>query len=280
MGPVGFIVLVTRKTSDEAFRFVSQNREKAMVRQMTGLGRREKTEVQASLQLSPDEIAQAKAEQEEFFSGPEIIVDDRELVSRVAECLSSAGAHIRLERMVTGDYRIGERILVERKTSRDFVDTLIERDLLGQIRQMAVNCIKPVLIIEGGDLYCQRDIHPNAIRGALAAIGINFGVTIFMTATPQETAELLLVLARRESEEQNSERGSATKRIYQGNTEAQEAIIAAYPDIGLKYARSLLETFGSVQAVINAEKEDLLEVAGIGVKKAERIYDLSRLPYP
>lgn len=274
------IVLVTRRTSDEAFRFVSQNREKAMVRQMTGLGKKAKGEIQTALPLSPEDAARAKAEQEEFFSGPEVIVDDRELVSKVAECLSAAGANIRLERLVTGDYRIGDRILVERKTARDFVDTLVERDLLGQIRQMAVSCLKPVLIIEGGDLYSQRDIHPNAIRGALAAIGINFGVATFMTAGPQETADLLMVLARREADEANPERGSALKRIYLGNTEAQEAIIAAFPDIGLKQARSLLELFGSVQAVVNAEKEELLEVAGIGVKKAERIYDLSRFPYP
>ncbi|MFH0968127.1 MAG: DEAD/DEAH box helicase [Methanobacteriota archaeon] len=274
------IVLVTRRTSDEAFRFVSQNKEKAMVKQMAGLGRKVKGEIQTALSLSPEEQVRAKAEQEEFFSGPEVIVDDRELVSKVAECLSAAGANIRLERLVTGDYRIGERILVERKTARDFVDTLVERDLLGQIRQMAVSCLKPVLIIEGGDLYGLRDIHPNAIRGALAAIGINLGVTILMTGSPQETAELLMVLARREADEANPERGPALKRVYQGNSEAQEAIISAFPDVGLKYARSLLEVFGSVQAVINAEKEELLEVSGIGVKKAERIYDLSRLSYP
>ncbi len=179
-----------------------------------------------------------------------------------------------------GDYRIGERILVERKTARDFVDTLIERDLLGQVRQMSANCTKPVLIIEGGDLYSQRDIHPNAIRGALAAIGINFGVTIFTTSDPLETAEVLLVLARRESEEGTIERGSPLKHAYQGDREAQEAIISAFPDIGLKHARALLTAFGSVQAVMQADHDLLLQVPGIGAKKAERIYELSRLSYP
>ncbi|HWQ66758.1 MAG TPA: DEAD/DEAH box helicase [Methanospirillum sp.] len=273
------IVMITRNTSDEFFRFVSQNREKAMAKQMGRLGRRATNEAQAALTRSPEDAARDRAAQEEAFSGPEVVVDDRELVSKVAECLASAGAKISLERLLFGDYRIGDRILVERKTSRDFVDTLIERDLLGQIRQMAGNCLKPVLIIEGGDLYGQRDIHPNAIRGALAAIGINFGVTIFTSEGPQETADILMVLARRESDEGSQERGPAQKRVYEGNTEAQEAIIAAFPEIGLKHARSLLEAFGSLQAVIDAEKEDLQQVAGIGAKKAERIYELSRLPY-
>ena len=273
------IVLVTRSTSDEAFRFVSQSREKAMVRQMTGLGRKGKGEIQTALPVSPEEKVRDRIFQEEQFSGPVVIVDDRELVSRVTEFLSAAGANIQLERLISGDYRIGERILVERKTTRDFVDTLVERDLLGQIRVMAGSCIKPVLIIEGDDLYGQRDIHPNAIRGALAAIGINFGVTIFTTGSPQETAELLMVLSRRETEEGSPERGPALKHTYQGNAEALEAIIAAFPEIGLKHARSLLNAFGSVQGIINAEKEGLQQVAGIGAKKAERIYDLARLKY-
>ncbi len=272
------IVMVTRGTSDEISRFTSVRKERAMAKQMSGLGKRMKGEFQAALSVSPAEAAQDRAEQEEYF-GPEVVVDDRELVSKVSECLSAAGARIRLERLTMGDYRIGDRILVERKTTRDFVDTLIERDLLGQIRQMAANCIKPVLIIEGSDLYSQRDIHPNAIRGALAAIGINFGVTMFTTSGPQETAELLMILARRESEEGTVERGPQT-RTYQGNHEAQEAIITAFQDIGLKHARALLDAFGSVQAVIQADRDELLKVPGIGAKKAERIYELSRLSYP
>jgi len=273
------IVMVTRGTSDEISRFTSVRKERAMAKQMSGLGKRMKNEFQSALLVSPEEADKDRTEQEDHF-GPEIVVDDRELVSKVTEHLSSADARIRVERLPMGDYRIGERILVERKTARDFVDTLIERDLLGQVRQMSANCAKPVLIIEGGDLYSQRDIHPNAIRGALAAIGINFGVTIFTTSDPLETAEILLVLARRESEEGTVERGPPLKHAYQGDHEAQEAIISAFPDIGLKHARALLTAFGSVQAVMQADRDALLQVPGIGVKKAERIYELSRLSYP
>lgn len=273
------IVMVTRRTSDEAFRFVSQNREKAMVRQMAGYGKKKPGMFQTALSLSPEEGERDRVYQEEQFSGPVVIVDDRELVSKVTECLSSSGATVRVERLESGDYQIGDRILVERKTTRDFVDTLVERDLLGQIRHMAACCIKPVLIIEGGDLYAQRDIHPNAIRGALAAISINFGVSVFQTAGPQETAELLMVLARRESDDGNYERGPAGKGSYEGNARTLEAILSAFPEIGLKHARSLLSAFGSLQAVMNAEKEDLLIVSGIGEKKASRIYELSRLVY-
>ena len=274
------IVLVTRKTADETFQIVSRRREKAMATGMKNIVDHEKKILQTALPLDQEELQKAKETQEEYFSGPKIIIDDRELVSKVAEYLSSAGAVIRIERLFQGDYKIGDRILVERKTSRDFVDSLIDRDLLDQLRDMARVCPKPVLIIEGGDIYAQRDIHPNAIKGALAAISVSMGITIFQTRDPGDTADLLLVLARREEENGFTERGSSQKETYESLASAQEAIMSAFPDLGPKYARALLTAFGSLKAIIDAEKEDLLHIPGIGAKKAEMIYELSRRPYP
>lgn len=274
------IVLITRKTSDETFQHVSRNREKAMATEMRGLGKKKRTEIQTALSLDKQELDEARERQEEYFSGPRIIVDDRELVSKVAEHLSSSGAVIRVERLVQGDYRIGDRILVERKTSRDFVDSLIDRDLLDQLHQMAKSCQKPVLIIEGDNIYSQRDIHPNAIRGALAATSVSMGISVFQTGSPSDTADLLMVLARREEDTGRPDRGADQKERYEGEESIQEAVISAIPEIGPKYARTLLKKFGSVQAVLNAEKEELQSVPGIGEKKAARIYDLSRRKYP
>jgi len=274
------MVLVTRKTADETFQIVSRRREKAMATEMRDLGSHEKKLLQTALPLDQEELQKAKKVQEEFFDGPKITIDDRELVSKVAEHLSSSGAVIRIERLLQGDYKIGDRILVERKTSRDFVDTLVDRNLLDQLRDMARVCPKPVLLIEGGDIFAQRDIHPNAIRGALAAISVSMGISIFQTRDPCETADMLMILARREEEAGYKERGSGQKETYESLTTAQEAIISSFPDLGPKYARTLLTTFGSVKAIMVAEKEELLQVPGIGIKKAEMIYELSRRPYP
>jgi Fanconi anemia group M protein len=274
------IVLVTRKTADETFQIVSRRREKAMAAGMKNLARDERKIIQTALPVDREELKKAEETQEKFFSGPKIIIDDRELVSKVAEHLSTARAVINIDRLLQGDYKIGDRIIVERKTSRDFVDSLVDRDLLDQLRDMARVCPKPVLVIEGGDIYSQRDIHPNAIRGALAAISVSMGIAIFQTRDAGETADLLMVLARREEENGYKERGSTQKESYESLAAAQEAVISAFPDLGPKYARVLLNTFGSLKAIIDAEKEDLIQVPGIGVKKAEMIYELSRRPYP
>ena len=162
-----------------------------------------------------------------------IIIDDRETSSKVVEVLSNLGASIRVERLAHGDYAIGDRILVERKTARDFVDTLINRDLLGQVKEMAEAVTRPVLIIEGGDLYTQRDVHPNAIRGVLAALAVDMGVSLLFTRDEQDTAQMLFVLAKRE-EGERGERKVHPHKSHRSLREEQEYIVSSFPEIGMK----------------------------------------------
>ena len=269
------VVLVTKGTSDETYRFVSQSREKAMqsgIRRLAGSPSRD---------FSRASAVQAEGGQAligSFCEGPAIVVDDRETSSKVVEILSETGASITLRRLAFGDYAIGDRILIERKTARDFVDTLVERDLLGQVRDLAAHALRPVLVIEGGDLAGQRDIHPNAIRGVLAAITVDLGVSILFTRDEEDTAQMILVLARRE-ESEGGERKVPLRKDSRSVGHQQENIIASFPDIGLKNARLLLEHFGSVRGVIDADFSELVKVKGIGEGRARRIFDLAGKKY-
>ena len=238
------VVLVTKGTADEVYRHVSASKEKMMHKSMRTLG--------GAMTHPPKPAMEAQASIEEFGThATTIVIDDRETSSKVVEVLSNLEALIRLERLPHGDYAIGDRILIERKTARDFVDTLINRDLLGQLKEMADAATKPVLIIEGGDLFVQRDIHPNAIRGVLAAITIDLSISILYTKDEQETAQMIFVLARREDGERG-ERKVHPHKSYHSQKEEQEYIISSFPEIGMKNARLLLAHFGSVQAIVNA----------------------------
>ncbi|MCU0630701.1 MAG: DEAD/DEAH box helicase [Methanoregulaceae archaeon] len=272
------IVLVTKGTQDETFRYVSQSRERAMAKGIRQIGndlpQSFSTENKAT-QMSIEEFTETIVPS---GTGPAIIVDDRETSSKVVESLHTMGASISIQRLPVGDYAIGDRIIIERKTTRDFTDTLVNRDLLGQVRSLASSCIRPVLVIEGEDLCQERNIHPNAIRGTLSAIAIDLGVILLTTKDEADTAAMLLVIARRESEERG-ERAPSIRKPYHSHREQLESIIGTYPDIGLKNARLLLEHFGSVQGIINAGEKALSEVPGIGEKRAKKIYELSRHPY-
>ncbi|HUK92531.1 MAG TPA: DEAD/DEAH box helicase, partial [Methanomicrobiales archaeon] len=171
------VVFVTKGTSDEAYRYVSQTRERAMVTGMKNLQGRPAGQPPAGVATPAAARTPGQTAIDAFVpEGPEITADDRETSSRVVEHLSGLGARLRLHRLDCGDYLAGDRVLVERKTARDFVDTLVERDLFGQIRELASASSRPVLIIEGGDIYTARDVNPAAIRGALAAIAVDLGV--------------------------------------------------------------------------------------------------------
>lgn len=275
-GAGNIIVLVTKGTADETYRWISHSREKSMQKGIS------------SLKKMPCHNAAATEENKhqmsfsDFDCEPDkkIIADDRETSSAVVECLhKKSGIGLEIKRLESGDYAIGNQMLVERKTTRDFVDTLVERDLLGQIRQMADSCEHPVLIIEGTDLYAQRNITPNAIRGALAAISVQLGVSIFMVAGPEETAEMLYVLINRELGEPSGQPSLHHHKSYRSEREQLEYILSSFPGIGPHQARSLLEHFGSLSAVIGASEEELRAVDGIGKKISGVVTSLSTRKY-
>ena len=313
-------VLITKGTTDETFTHVSRVREKAMTKgirslsataasggfivttPMSGLGSGNGTADKGqnagmhNVQHIGQHIGQSSitaftgvnAENGTAVAGahsdnpvPLVIADDREGSSKVVEALHRSGISMGFERLEFGDYAIGDRILVERKTARDFTDTLVERDLIGQIKRMADAAIKPVLIIEGEDLYTQRNLNPNAIRGALCAIAIGMGVSIFYTKTPEETADLLYVMAKRED---NSTEGGLKSphfhKTYRSKREQLEYIVSAFPGTGLKNARILLGHFGSIENIVNATEEELRAVSGIGEVSAKKIYETARERYP
>ncbi|MCC7565766.1 MAG: DEAD/DEAH box helicase, partial [Methanomicrobiaceae archaeon] len=270
------VVLVTKDTSDETFRYVSQRRERAMISGIKSMSTRHPPSPPPEASLP---VLTKQTQFTEFMStGPAITADDREAASRVVERLYELGAALELRRLDVGDYAIGERILVERKTARDFVDTLVERDLFGQISELVHAVPRPILIIEGDDLFTARGIHPNAIRGTIAAITVDMGATLLYTKDEEDTAMTLYVLAQRE-EGERGERKVHTRKSYRSLREEQEYVLASFPGVGLKHARLLLKHFGSLKAVVDAEREELLSVKGVGEKTADAIWDISRRTY-
>jgi Fanconi anemia group M protein len=104
------------------------------------------------------------------------------------------------------------------------------------------------------------------------------GVSLLFTKDEQDTARMLFVLAKREEGERGGRKVHPHKS-HRSLREEQEYIISAFPDIGMKNARLLLSRFGTVQAIANAQKADLVAIKGIGEKTAQKIIDLCRRPY-
>ena len=72
------------------------------------------------------------------------------------------GVSFSIENLETGDLQIGDRIIIERKTIRDLIDSIIDGHLFNKQTDWYMHAAS-IIIIEGNDFRTQRTIHPNAI---------------------------------------------------------------------------------------------------------------------
>ncbi len=271
------VVLVARGTKDEAYRWISDRKEKNMHRQIQDLGKFEISTAEArQTQIGSVGVGEKKEKEKKENGGAEasalVYVDSRERT--MAKRLEALGIGIVLKVLEVGDYVISDRVAIERKTAADFVDSLVgaDRDLFRQVGDLTRTYERPLLILEGRDLYA-RQVHPNAIRGALVSIAVDFGISIIPTEDEEETASVIALIARREQQDRKapSVHGRKTARTLK---EQQEDLISSIPGVGPVVARKLLKCFGSVEKVATAPPEALQEVELVGPKTAERIREV------
>ncbi len=228
---------------------------------------------------APEQPAE-KAGQKQLldYSGEklQIYVDQREIRSGVARALESAGNDVILTTLEVGDYIVSDRVAIERKTDVDFLDSIIDKDrnIFGQLSDLARTYDRPVLIIEGDNLYTARQIHPNAIRGVLASIATGFGIPIISTRDAQDTAAMIQVIAKREQVDEKRTPSLHGRKTAMTLSEQQEYIISSISNIGPVAARKLLQHFGSVESVMRAGPDELMEVESIGPKTVQRIREV------
>ncbi|MDQ1276073.1 MAG: hypothetical protein QG610_1648, partial [Euryarchaeota archaeon] len=210
-----------------------------------------------------------------------IVIDHRETKSGVAKALDRLGMELSFMALEIGDYVVSDRLAVERKRTDDFSSSLIDgkRNLFAQLSDLSRVYEKPVLIIEGKDLFTSRQINPNAIYGSLVSIAIDFGVSILYSRDEEETASILKILAKREQTENKREINPHGKKSASTLAEQQEYLISSISNIGPKAAKNLLSYFGSVEAVMQADMEELKKVKQIGPKTAARIREVLESPY-
>jgi len=169
---------------------------------------------------------------------------------------------------------ISDRVAVERKTAHDFVASIIdpERNLFRQIADLARTYDRPVLILEGRDLYTTQ-MNAGSIRGAMISVAVDYGVPIIPTEDRDETAAVIVLLVQREMREGHEPKvhGHKTARTLK---EQQEYLISAIPSVGPAVAKNMLKHFGSIEKIMTASLEELQEVELVGPKIAQRIREL------
>lgn len=287
------VILISKGTRDEAYYWSSKHKESRMHKELEKLRKDLQKDLEVGGPTAPafenaaskslSDVLRHDSESEaaeknqktlgEFEGGkkevyeakPErvrLIADTREFKSSVVRHLAVKDIIVEPKQLDIGDYIVSERVGIERKEVEDFISSVMDGRLFQQVKALKRAYQSPLIIIEGQDLYTRR-LSAEAVRGALAAITVDFGVPVFFTTDDRDTAEFLIALVKRESAEGRKPgiRGEKGSMLVQ---ERQQFILEGLPNVSGIMAQRLLSHFGSVKAVMEASVDQLMEVKGVG----------------
>ena len=230
-----------------------------------------------------------------------ITIDHREGNSTLPAMLKLHGHEISLENLTVGDIRISDRIIIERKSARDLIDSLIDGRLMQQARRLHDAAPRPLLIVESNET--QR-VHPNAVHGAMAWITLDLGLPVIMTGSPEQTAKFVSVVAKREARfldllmiharkkpidaekasitaasaeimsiiKGESEEGVLAKRWDKEVMSQRIRILAELPGIGIKTANRIMETARDIMGLCVMSEDELTRIEGVSSIQAKDLY--------
>lgn len=210
-----------------------------------------------------------------------IFADSRESPSHINRYLEEMGASVEKKNLEVGDFVCSERVVLERKTIRDFLQSITDGRIFSQLSNLKEGFDCPVLMIEGNPelLFLESRIHENAIRGVLAHIAIDSRIPIIWTRNSRESAAQIFWIARREQAPGNKSLSVRPGRKPKARSEMQEFLVAGLPHVNTVLSRRLLKKFRTARKVFNAKPEKLKGVEGLGEEKAKRIWELINREY-
>ncbi|MBW3583204.1 MAG: DEAD/DEAH box helicase [Euryarchaeota archaeon] len=199
-----------------------------------------------------------------------ILVDHRESRSPVVKALERRGVQIEAAHLSVADYVVSDRVAIERKTVEDFLDSLMDGRLMAQAKQLTAY-LRPILVVEGQGLTTLRNIPRMSVYGALTSLATDFGISVLMSRDTDETADLLLSIAKREQTETRRTAPLRLDKVSMSDADRRRYVVEGLPGVSGVLARRLLDRFGSVAAVLAASEDELVEVEGVGRKTAREI---------
>jgi len=235
-----------------------------------------------NLSINFDEIQYPESD------GVIVSIDHREGKSALAARLRQEGLTVEVINLPVGDIRISDRILIERKTSRDFVDSLLDGRLLDQATRLVGAAPRAMLILEGSDLFQHRAVSGQAIMGALATLTLDYGLPVVTSSDTAETARFVAVSARREASmlEHLSAQAQARMRASEhpdlfNDTEEKKATEAANAISENQFEKSIPVLDATQDAQVESKRKQshgitrsmLEQVPGVGPALASRILE-------
>ena len=199
-----------------------------------------------------------------------VVADERERRSGVPDELRSLGAFVEYRVLDVADYVVGN-YAIERKSVRDFVNSLYTGRLFDQAHRIG-EAYQAIFLLVEGDLWNElgRARNPRSLWGALISSVLDFGLNTFFAPDQKQTAQFLFTLAKGGRHKGNSGEPPLIVRKPRTTdlTRIQLSVLSSLPGVGPRMAKQLLDHFGSLRRVFAASVTEMSVGAGIGKARA------------
>lgn len=218
-----------------------------------------------------------------------------EIRSKIPELLRTNFIPCERRELKVGDYFCGEvsadgayvGVPVERKEIGDYLRSLNDGRRDEQLYNMSYSFPLSYVIVIGSASRALRGTKMtiNAYISSLVGCslkrspdGVGGQVVTVNLETEQEFVLFLKYLDEKVKEGTFARVPVMQKRAWKPE-ELLVYVVSSLPGIGTKTANKLLEHFGSVRAVMNASKDELMKVEGVGQKRADEIHNVLTMAY-
>lgn len=286
------IILLAKGTRDEGYYWAERTKEKKMKESLIRMKNSKKDEKKKTDLM--DFIKDVKPKKIDNLEEPlnsssitkikgagnyVVYADNRETASSVVRTLSLFGVQLKLQNLEVADYIISQKVGVERKSTKDFSDSIKDGRFFKELKALSQNFYRPILILEGDDPITMSNLSENAIYGAIFSAMINMGIYIYQTKDSIETARFLYHLAKKEQLDHKKDFKLRFEKAPMKMSSLLEFIVAGIPGINHLRAKSLLSEFKRIKEIFNADIGNLIKTANIGKKLAQEIYKIANFKY-
>lgn len=301
------IVLVTRDTKDEAYLWSSKKKEQQMRRELDSLKRKLRTrkglpvepstvqrpltrvELTDMMTVGPEtpreELSRKVSEKRGQKSlglfrkdleqeGPVLVVSPRIGSAGLQTSLAELGYSTDVRDLENADVIVSNRVAVAVRTVDQFIDGISDGSILASLAKMKHEYLHPILIVQGAPEGDGGQAGNAAVYDALSAILSEFHMPVLSTNNANETASAIRSLEKQEMAKHAKD--GRTMQTTLDVPSRQMFLVQGLPNVSATLAQRLLQKFGSVKGIADANVEELMQVDGIGRVIAEGIHTVLR----
>ena len=197
--------------------------------------------------------------------------------------------NIEISQLLIGDIVYGN-VCIEIKEGEDLINSINDKHIFEQIDNMNSNYkhnfliiigsrdeiksyCKPKIIWKNGKKIITKPVTLKSIDGICASFRIRKEIHVESYLTLEDAITAIIPILFKGNDEKIAEIKAIRKQFTK--SDEQVNVLISYAGISEKKAKALLEKFGTIRNIINADLKDLKEVDGIGTKLASTIINVN-----